>query len=129
MTERALIFVLGDQLSHGLASLKAGDPDADIVVMGELTEEATYVRHHKKKLVFIFSAMRHFAEELRDAGWEVDYAGLNERKKYKSFTERLSAAVKKHKPARILVVEPGEYRVKAEIETWEDAFDADVEVL
>ncbi|MEO0363777.1 MAG: cryptochrome/photolyase family protein, partial [Pseudomonadota bacterium] len=73
---KTLILILGDQLSHGLASLKA-DADAP-VLMAEVAAEATYVRHHKKKIAFIFSAMRHFAEELREAGREVDYVKLDD---------------------------------------------------
>jgi deoxyribodipyrimidine photolyase-related protein len=41
--------------------------------MAEVMEEATSVRHHKKKIAFLFSAMRHFAEDLRDEGFTVDY--------------------------------------------------------
>ena len=41
--------------------------------MAEVREEATYVKHHKKKIAFLFSAMRHFAEELTNQGWQVDY--------------------------------------------------------
>ncbi|MEM9898436.1 MAG: cryptochrome/photolyase family protein, partial [Pseudomonadota bacterium] len=117
-----LILVLGDQLSHGLASLREGDPDTDIVVMGELMDEASYVNHHRKKLVFIFSAMRHFAKELEQEGWTVDYRRLDEkgRNKATSFTDLISAAIKKHKPERLVLVEPGEWRVLQEVEAWEE---------
>ena len=59
-----LILVLGDQLTPSLASLRHGDPSKDIVVMAEVAEEATYVRHHPKKIAFIFAAMRKFAQSL-----------------------------------------------------------------
>jgi deoxyribodipyrimidine photolyase-related protein len=53
---------LGDQLSRGLSSLADASPDTDdIVFMAEVMGEATSVRHHKKKIAFLFSAMRHFA--------------------------------------------------------------------
>ena len=71
MTSR-LIVVLGDQLTPGLASLRDADKTTDVVVMGEVGAEAGYANHHKKKLIFVFSAMRHFAEELRADGWRVD---------------------------------------------------------
>ena len=38
------------------------------MLMVEVMAEATYVPHHKKKIAFILSAMRHFAAELR-GGW------------------------------------------------------------
>ena len=59
-----LRFVLGDQLTRDVAALRdvaAGD----IVLMVEVADETTYVRHHKQKIAFILSAMRHFADELR----------------------------------------------------------------
>ena len=40
-------------------------PGEAVILMMEVWDEATYVRHHKQKIVLIFSAMRHFAEELR----------------------------------------------------------------
>jgi len=68
--------VLGDQLSFDLASLAALDPARDAVLMAEVEGEARYVPHHPLKIVLIFSAMRHFAQALRERGWceEVDKA-------------------------------------------------------
>ncbi|HYN38861.1 MAG TPA: cryptochrome/photolyase family protein, partial [Rhodospirillales bacterium] len=67
MTARrgTLRFVLGDQLSRGLSSLRDIDPAADVVLMAEVMGECTYVRHHAKKIAFVLSAMRQFAETLR----------------------------------------------------------------
>ena len=65
----SLVLLLGDQLSPDMASsLRAASPAQDRVLMVEVQEEATYVRHHKKKIAFLFSAMRHFAEDLTAAG-------------------------------------------------------------
>ncbi|MBT8425094.1 MAG: cryptochrome/photolyase family protein, partial [Silicimonas sp.] len=72
-----LILVLGDQLTETVAALREADKDADVVVLAEVTEEATYVRHHPKKIAFCFSAMRHFANRLEDDGWRVDYTKLD----------------------------------------------------
>ena len=72
-----LRLVLGDQLSPGLSSLGDAGP-GDVVLMAEVAEEATYVRHHKKKIAFLFAAMRHFAEELRSAGLSVRYVRLDD---------------------------------------------------
>ncbi|MBC7522581.1 MAG: cryptochrome/photolyase family protein, partial [Sandarakinorhabdus sp.] len=56
-----LIPILGDQLSAGLAALRGADKHHSIVLMMEVAAEATSVRHHQKKIAFLFSAMRHFA--------------------------------------------------------------------
>jgi len=62
----ALRVVLGDQLSNEISSLNNIDAENDIVLICEVFAEATYVKHHKKKIAFLFSAMRHFSEELRN---------------------------------------------------------------
>jgi deoxyribodipyrimidine photolyase-related protein len=66
-----LVPILGDQLTIDLASLRDCDPGTTIVLMMEVDEETTYVRHHKRKIAYILSAMRHHAEALREAGWTV----------------------------------------------------------
>ena len=69
---RTLRFLLGDQLTHGVSALDGLDAQTDVVLMVEVAEETTYVRHHKQKIALILSAMRHFAEELRRRGIAVD---------------------------------------------------------
>lgn len=65
--------ILGDQLSLSLATLRVLDPQHDVLIMAEVADETAYVPHHKQKIALIFSAMRHFAHELRSAGWRVCY--------------------------------------------------------
>ncbi|MEC9312355.1 MAG: cryptochrome/photolyase family protein, partial [Pseudomonadota bacterium] len=48
-----LILILGDQLSLSLSALQVADKDTDIIVMAEVAEEGTYVRHHPKKIALI----------------------------------------------------------------------------
>ena len=61
-----LRLILGDQLNRELASLRDINIETDIVLMAEVGAEVTYVKHHKRKIAFLFSAMRHFAEALSD---------------------------------------------------------------
>ena len=126
---RNLIVVLGDQLSPALASLAAGDPSQDLVLMSEVTEEATYVRHHKKKIILLFTAMRHFARELRDLGWRVSYARLDDEGNTGSFTGEVGRAVATHRPERIVATEPGEWRVREAMRTWSSQFQLPVDLL
>ena len=123
----SLRFVLGDQLSHGLSSL-AGWCDGDTVLMVEVTDEASYVPHHPQKIAFLFSAMRHFAAELRDRGIAVDYVELHAPGNSGSFTGELGRAVTRHTPDSVVITEPGEWRVLEMIEGWSSAFGLPVEV-
>ena len=65
--------ILGDQLSDNIATLQYINKKNDIILMAEVKAEATYVRHHKHKLILIFSAMRNFADKLQKKGYNVEY--------------------------------------------------------
>ena len=126
---RNLILVLGDQLTPTLSSLAAGDPTKDRVLMAELHDEASYVRHHKKKIAFIFSAMRHFADELRSLGWRVDYVTLDDPNNQDSFTAQVAHAIAAHHPERITVTDAGEWRVAEMFKGWKAALGVPVDIL
>ena len=125
---RNIIVVLGDQLSPALSSFATGDPGRDLVVMCEVAAEATYVRHHKKKIILLFSAMRHFADALRKQGWRVAYSRLDDDGNTGTFTGEVARAVATHHPERIVVTEPGEWRVLQEIRSWSSQFKLSVDV-
>lgn len=129
MTERpTLIPVLGDQLSPDIASLRSADKAHSIVLMMEVADETTYVKHHKAKIAFILSAMRHYADQLRDDGWTVDYVRLDDPENSGSFTGEVARAVERHKPSAIQVTEAGEWRVRTMLEAWETRFSCPVTI-
>ena len=129
MNPETLVLVMGDQLSPNQAALRSSDRDGDRVLMVEVASEATNVRHHKKKLAFIFSAMRHFAVELEEAGWHVDYVTLDDPDNAGSFTEEVARAVRRLGPKRLRLLEPSEWRVRQEAHGWGETFDIPVEIL
>ncbi|MBO6756408.1 MAG: cryptochrome/photolyase family protein [Roseibium sp.] len=129
MSANNLVFVLGDQLSLNLSSLRRASRDRDQVLMVEVSEETTYVPHHKKKIAFVLSAMRHFAEELRRAGWQVSYVRLDDPDNTGSFTGELKRACAELRPRRIVVTEPGEWRVRAMMDGWAAALGRPVDIL
>src|SRR5258706_13251364 len=63
------------------------------------------MKHHKKKLAFFCSAMRHFATELRAEGWHVDYVPTDKPGNTGSFTGEIKKAVALHRPNQIFVTE------------------------
>lgn len=129
MSGGTLRLVLGDQLSHHISSLKDIDPDKDTIWMCEVWEEATYVRHHKKKIAFLFSAMRHFAAELSAKGYNVHYTKLDDVDNAGSFYGEAQRAIETLKPRRIAVTAPGEYRVLQGMQTWQKDFAMPVDIL
>jgi deoxyribodipyrimidine photolyase-related protein len=123
-----LIPILGDQLSLALSSLAGADPVTTILLMTEVADETSYVRHHKTKLVYILSAMRHHAAALRAAGWNVDYVQLEDHDNSGSFTGEVARAIQRHDAQRIVITEAGEWRVAAMLDCWEMMFGLPVEI-
>ncbi|MDT0681784.1 cryptochrome/photolyase family protein [Roseicyclus sp. F158] len=106
-----LVLVLGDQLSPDIHALREADRDEDVVVMAEVMSEASYVRHHPKKIAFLFAAMRKFAARLRQDGWTVDYTELDDTENTGSIPGELLRRAEQRGSAEVLATEPGEWRL------------------
>jgi deoxyribodipyrimidine photolyase-related protein len=126
MSDLRIIF--GDQLSEDISSLNGLSPDNDVILMMEVTEESSYVRHHKQKLVLALSAMRHFSETLSQKGFNIDYVKLDDPHNTGSFTTEIERAVARHKPDRIVVTHPSEWRVDVMVQGWEKLTGVAVEI-
>ena len=127
MADKRLILVLGDQLSEANPALADATPSTDIILLAEVAAEAEYVRHNRHKIVLLFSAMRHFAQSLRDAGFEVLYREFSEG--VPSLVAAVEAAIAAHPVTSLRLCEPGEYRLRAEMETWEQTLGVSTELL
>ena len=125
---KSLRLILGDQLSLHLTSLQDVDKQKDILLMCEVWDEATYVKHHKKKIAFIFSAMRHFAKALRNKGYNLLYTKLESSDNTGSFKGEVERAVKIHNPVKIIITFPAEYRVLQDMLSWEKDLGVPVEI-
>jgi len=112
----SLILVLGDQLTPGRGALKGARPGTDSVIMAEVRDEATYVPHNRHKIALIFSAMRHFRDELRDRGFTVHYFEYGEGPD--SLREAVEAALEHSAARRLVCCEPGEPRLLEELRNW-----------
>ncbi len=108
----ALRLVLGDQISDArLSSLRDLDPRCDVVLMAEVMSEASYVRHHKQKFALVFSAMRQFAERLREGGADVRYVRLDDPANAQTLNGEVMRALKSGVFKRVVITEPGEWRL------------------
>jgi deoxyribodipyrimidine photolyase-related protein len=123
-----LVIILGDQLSLDISSLLNFNKKTDKVFMMEVWNEATHIRHHKKKLVLTFSSMRHFFKEMQEKNYKGNYIELDSNKKNNSLTETLEIFLKQHAIERIVLTEPSEYRVLQEVKLWNTKFNKPVEV-
>ena len=124
-----LCLVMGDQLTRELASLKNAQIGQDVIVMGELSEEATSVRHHKKKIALIFSAMRHFAKSLEDEGFTVLYQTYDEDNGASDFETLLKNASEQTNISDVIMTKASEYRPLAWQTSFHEKWQGDVQLL
>ena len=123
-----LVPIFADQLSHGLSALQFGDKADTRILMVEVRNEADTVPHHRTKLIFLFSAMRHFSKELKEDGWQVDYVDLDNSDNTQSFTGEVERALGRHDISEIRVTFPGNYRVLETVKSWQKKFGLPVTV-
>jgi len=109
---RNLVVVLGDQLNRDSAAFDGFDPAADAVWMAEAAEESTIVWVTKPRIAMFLAAMRHFAADLRAEGLPLDYRELGDPGNLGTLAAELAAAIERHRPERVVVVEAGEWRVR-----------------
>jgi deoxyribodipyrimidine photolyase-related protein len=125
---KTLRIVLHDQLSFSLPSLIDLDCQNDLILMMELEQECTYVKHHKKKLVFILSAMRHFAQELQLKNYPLFYVKLDDPDNTGTLVDEVQRIAAIVQPDTIVFTWPGEYRLLEQIEGLKTLLSIPVEV-
>lgn len=115
---RHLVVVLGDQLDRDSSAFDGFDPSQDAVWMAEVTDESTHVWSAKSRTVLFLSAMRHFAQALRDAGTPVLYRALTAdvaSTPDSTLADELRATLTQHSVGALVIVEPGDFRVRASL--------------
>lgn len=123
-----LRLVLGDQLTLTIPSLLGAAKD-DLILMCEVRQEATYVRHHKKKIAFVFSAMRHFALGLREQGFNVRYIEYDNPENTGSLRGEVAKALDLHDCDEVILTKPGEFRLLSEFKTWTNDFSVPIVLM
>ena len=100
------VWILGDQLSPEPAALAKADRAKTCVLMVESKARGLVHRYHKIKLALVYSAMRHYAAELRTCGWRVDYYPLEGAL---TFEEASRRHVETHQPEKFILAEPNSH--------------------
>jgi deoxyribodipyrimidine photolyase-related protein len=117
---RTLVLVLGDQLDRGSAAFDGFDPARDVVWMAEVAEESTHVWTHRARIAVFLAGMRHFRDALLADGIRVEYTELSPQPRAGEAgslaaalaTSLAAAGQAGHGPERLVLVEPGEWRVR-----------------
>jgi deoxyribodipyrimidine photolyase-related protein len=113
---RNLVLVLGDQLDLGAAAFDGFDNARDAVWMAEVMQESTHVGSSQPRTALFLSAMRHFALALEEAGRPVCYQRLDSPGQANSLGEQLQADIQRLRPERLVMTEPGDWRVLNQIQ-------------
>ena len=102
------VWILGDQLladasgpARGREGRRARQHPRSAMI--ESRSRTARMNYHRKKLTLLFSAMRHYAQELTEEGYEVDYRVED------TFADALKAHVQEHAPARIYTMAASAY--------------------
>jgi deoxyribodipyrimidine photolyase-related protein len=128
---RNLILILGDQLDPRSAAFDGLDRRRDVLWMAENETEATHVWCHKRRLVLFFAAMRHFRHAREAEGLRVDYHALQVDRRHDSgrdFAAIVRASVRRLHPERLIVVEPGDWRVRDMLTATAAALDLPIDI-
>lgn len=101
------VWILGDQLLTDHPALKTavnqvGQAQVRVVLVQSQARTGR-LPYQRKKLVLLFSAMRHYAQELAEQGYQVDYITAP------TFLAGLRQHVAQHRPARLWAMAASEY--------------------
>lgn len=125
---RNLCLILGDQLNRDSLVFADFDPHQDLLWMAEVLEESTHVPSNKQRSLLFISAMRHFAQSLRDEGLPLRYYSLDEHR-LPHFAEGIRRTLVDYAPAQIRVVLPGDYRVLQQLKAVASEIRVPLEIL
>lgn len=103
-----LIWILGDQLlpAHPLLPSPAGDL---LVGLIESSPRGSHLRYHQQKLTLLYSAMRHYAADLKKQKFATLYHHLTDTPAGADYATILSHWIQKHKIREIHLLDPNEY--------------------
>jgi deoxyribodipyrimidine photolyase-related protein len=101
------IWILGDQLlarhpALQIATERYGQEGLQIIMV-ESRRRAQKLPYHRKKLILLFSAMRHYAAFLQEAGYQVDY------RRSDTFADGLQQHIVSRRPTRLLTMAASDY--------------------
>jgi deoxyribodipyrimidine photolyase-related protein len=113
---RHLVIVLGDQLDANASAFSDFDARQDMAWMAEVMEESTHVPSSKLRSAFFLSAMRHFADSLREKQWRLDYTHLDDANNTGTLPGELAKAIQRYQPQKLILTAPGEWRVLRQLQ-------------
>ena len=105
-----LILILPEHLSRTVSSLRSANPKEDFVIFIECSKDWSTANNHKKKIIYSLTSMRHFAADLVEEGFNVEYLKIEDKKNSGILELELELAVKKTGCEKVVITKPGDYK-------------------
>ena len=103
-----MTWILGDQLLPSHPLLTSPKPDL-LVGMIESAPRATHLRYHQQKLTLLYSAMRHYAADLKKRKFHTLYHHLSDSPFGADYSTILAGWIQQHRIREIHLLDPNEY--------------------
>ncbi len=122
-----LCIILPNQLSLSTSSLQAIDPKVDHILIAETLDYFTHVKHHQKKIAFLLSAMRHFAQELERLKFQLTYIDIQQQ--LPALKDAVEHTLKENSITEIYFTYPADYRTLQHIQEMEQKLSIPIHIL
>ncbi len=117
---RNLCVIFPDQLNPLISSLWDFDHELDEILICEFKKDFTNVNHHKKKIVYQLSCMRHFQSDLTEMGYKVNYVKLDDSNNYDYFLPHLQALKRANGFEKLIMTEPSSFDDLSSVNRWNE---------
>ena len=104
------VWVLGDQLNRAIGALADAEPESDRILLIESAALLDSRRWHRQRAHLVITAMRRFATELGEAGFEVDL------RRAASLRRGLSDHIADFGPDGVTMTEPNSWSMRQLVE-------------
>lgn len=121
-----ILWFLEDHLSLDHPGWQRVDKAVDTLLFVESRKRASHLNYHKQKLVFAFSAMRHFAEERKKEGWRVLYYEMSKAPDTEEVLRLVESALS---PEVVFLLEPNNHFELKGIQNLQRRFSFRLEIL
>ncbi len=113
---KKIILILNDQLNLDSNALKLYQK-GDLILMCENYQDFHQHNHHKKKLVFIFSSMRHFATEIEAKKYDLHYLRMEDKNNSGVLAEEIAKIAQNHNYEELVLEQPSDYETFTNIKS------------
>ena len=120
---RNLCVIFPDQLNPEISSILDFDKELDEILICEFKKDFTNVNHHKKKIVYQLSSMRHFQSDLIEMGCRVNYVKIDDPNNRGDFYPELQALKREKGFEQLIVTEPSSFDELSSVKRWGELAD------